>query len=278
MLLGFSPGPVVSQQTSRARAKELPDNKGGRPGIIKGKVGGVEDSEALWPIVIDDGRTRWGLSTDKNGEFTLPVPAGVYTARVSSGSDGLDGRVKYVPFLVRAGAVVEIEVDPAYQHVYCTSDGDRVVPVSLVQGANLKGLRRVRYEQYLSPDSDPASLPVVVQSCKKTTRGRIIEYKSAVIGYNKETIAAGRAEFDPQQYRMEGWDVGYLRLGMRVSKPYLKAAFRNGEVQFNSTVEASKMFTGGYEIRLPKEIKEGSMRSSRPHVQTKVLAVKGRRP
>lgn len=210
-------------------------------GTIEGSVVGADGIPERWVISFVNGAGQnFQVISKEKGEFKLYVPPGVYTARVQSESDLIDKSAKLPTFVVRANSTTRLEVDPTYEISYCTSSGEKAVPIVTSGGDNeqLKGLRRPYYDTYPLRGPDGIWLDLVVQSCGKTQVGNLIKYKSALFIYDANVISVEKATFDPSRLRLEGKDGYYWHGGQGKPMPRILAEFTGGKVSVKPKGEA----------------------------------------
>lgn len=242
-LLAFAATTAHAQQSARfepAKDEKVVPVGSGVIGTIEGTVSGAEGLSGRWTVAVEGDGQKWQVLPDAKGRFKLKVPVGVYRARVRTNSGEADKRVEFPPILVQANKVTRIEVDPTYEHVYCTPSGERVLPVVSSHGEdeNRRGLRKPTYDVHRLPNSDSFPLYLVVQSCGKAREGRLIKYKAALFSYSDfdaTVISADSATFDSQNFRLTGRGVDFLRRGARSHAPRISAKVSGRSVSIDST-------------------------------------------
>ena len=208
-------------------------------GTIKGVVWtGGDDLPGRWSVVIERGETHQDIVTNENGRFETKLLPGAYFAWVRPTTTKAIDRVRRIPFSIQAGRVTEIELDPTSEYVYCSSIGERVIPIQTSNegDSHLKGLHRPKVETFVLKPSEKESMKVTIEYCGRTQSSKSIRYKSAIVTYNAFSILAPEVEFDFQKYTLEGWGKIYVvQDGKRSETPHLKADFKGGNVISLST-------------------------------------------
>lgn len=211
-------------------------------GTIKGEVrSGFEQSFGPWKVIIEHKSVRREILTDKKGRFATKIPPGVYIAYVKP-TTKVDKRAEQVPFRVSPGGEVKIVLDPTSEYVYCTSAGERVIPISGTDTEDyLKGLHRPKVDSFVLNPSDKESLKVVIEYCGKTQTGKIIRYKSPIVRFHTISIFADDAEFNLQNYTLASRGrIGVVQNGARSETTEIKAGFRGADI-LDLSAESSRV-------------------------------------
>ena len=175
-------------------------------GTVRGVVGSAPQALAgPWMVVIEHKSKKQEIDTDAAGRFETQLAPGVYAAYVRPTSRKLDDAVQRVPFLVSPGGVTNVWLDPTSEYVYCTREGERVMPVRTTDTdkSNLKGLHRPAVDTFRLEPSDKESRKFTIEYCGKTKTNKLIKYRSAIIRSDQIGILADHVEFDPENYRLE---------------------------------------------------------------------------
>lgn len=249
VLLGFYLSllpPALSQQYPHPGVY-----KADRTGTLKGTVVDPEGEPGPWTVVVEGGGKKLEILTDKRGRFKVELPPSVYTAHVKTTPGQTELRNELTPFLVEAGADATIELNPVSEFVYCSSEGDRVIPVRASYGGGdaEKGLQRLKYDSYPVRRLGREPLKVVIEYCQKTETRHKVEYRSATIGFNTSRMFAERAVFDPETLTLEGEGVEGEHHGKLFEEPYVRASFENNKPIFNLEGGAIPAVKGEGEIK-----------------------------
>jgi hypothetical protein len=229
---------------------------------IQGTISGSDGEPARFTVVLEQGGKKLPeILTDEKGHFEIPTEPGTYTAYVKPTTDiryrrTLDKRIKHAPFLVEAGGMTKVELDPAYEYVYCTSTGDRVIPVSLRdEKTNSRlGLRRPGYDWVPVRLPDGSYLDGVIQYCGKKPKRQPIEYKTAIVEQNANRLFADNFLFDPQSGFLSGMGrVDILMHGKSIDQPSsVVANFTGGKAFLNWSGKATPSMSGEGTIKAGK--------------------------
>jgi hypothetical protein len=223
-----------------------------RIGTIAGRVVGVdEDRPRAATVVIESNGKTTELETDEQGRFSTTAPAGVYVAYVKP-SFVPDRKIVHAPFWVRPGQTVEMELDRMSPYVYCTMDGQRVIPLSTGGNDNLKNLSSPKYDEFQVTSPDGPTLKIVIEYCGKTTSNRATHYKSARMDYDTTRIFADAPVFDsykPGAFTFESntGPVEVTQHGSRKEEPRIFAHLTEGKLALYFSDVASVRGTGEIE-------------------------------
>lgn len=239
VLLSVMPSTLISAHPHPQHSLNSNTEKVGR---LKGVVWGAnEDFPGPWTIVIEHGSARQELTADDQGHFETKLPAGDYTAYLKPRTGQLAERVRRVPFRIQAGHSAQIELDPTFDYVYCSNNGEMVIPVrrSDTEENNLKGLHRPKVDTLVLKRSDKASLKVTFEYCGKAQSNDRIFYKSVAVTYLPFSIFAPEVEFNLRSHTLEGWgNIYVVQDGKRSNTPHFKADLGGGNVTSMSTSES----------------------------------------
>ena len=239
---------TVTSGVSLASSQHLP-NADRKMGTLIVVVEASDDEQGPFHVVIlKSGTIKKELTTNNERSITTQLPAGSYTAYVKPAIGTLDRRVKLAPFLVEASGEVTIHLDPMLGAVYCSSEGNRVIPVRSTDASinNLEGLHKTKYDSiYLNHNKS-----VVIEYCEKNQSTQFTEYKSSVVTYDTFRLQSDRAIYNPQMQTIESLGRVYaVQHGQIEERPRVTLSFDGGRAILNLTGGPIPMIKGDGSIR-----------------------------
>lgn len=224
------------------RAQESSSSKSHTTGTLKGVVwDGDGEFPGSWTVVIERGSSSQEILADDHGRFETKLSPGDYTAYIKPTTPRITEKLRRIPFRVQAGETVEVELDPTSEYVFCSSKGERVIPIRMtdMEDDKVKDLRRPKVDTFILKRPNDDSLKVTVEYCGKSQLNEWVRYKSAVITYRPVSIFTPDAELDLRRYTVEGWgNVYVVSAGKRIKTPHFKADLGGGNVTSMSSSES----------------------------------------